>query len=84
MSADTDWRPGWLSPSGQHYPCAFYSHDELADKLGDGTFDLEVKGWVRITEDDFDRVVRAVWAPSHFPTEAQAKWLLDNDVPALE
>jgi hypothetical protein len=51
---------GWLSPSGDYYPCEFATHDDLADRLcewfnivsDNNTNELEVLGWVRIHSND--------------------------------
>lgn len=63
---------GWLSPTGEFYPCGTYEHDKLADALhGDGTQGIE-STWVRISG---GQVVRhGKW------TDAQYEFMLDRSI----
>lgn len=45
---DKDWKIGWLSPDGRHYPCSHCEHSKLAYELGFGEVSLERDGWVKV------------------------------------
>ena len=46
--------PGWLSPEGRFYVCAYYAHDDIAQALlGRFVGDLEYEGYVRVHADVF-------------------------------
>lgn len=63
---------GWLSPTGDFYPCGVCEHDKLADALhGDGTPGIE-STWVRISH---GRVVcRGEWS------DVQYEFLLGHNI----
>lgn len=43
------WTAGWLSYSGQFYPCSCWEHDEWTRKnLSVESNEAEEKGWVRL------------------------------------
>ena len=45
---DKDWKIGWLSLEGRHYPCSHCEHVTLAHHLGGGEITLESDGWVKV------------------------------------
>lgn len=60
---EDDWGPGWISPSGDFWPCDSFEHDKCADFIfrvalkspidpdlpaGGATCRLEDKGWLRL------------------------------------
>ena len=51
-----DWKIGWISPEGRHYPCSYGEHFEVANHLDTycGEFELERNGWVKVASDDVD------------------------------
>lgn len=66
---------GWLSPEGKLFPAPAYQHDALADILHPkGTVGLDEAGWARLTS------TGPIWAPEHDATEAQAGYLLQENV----
>lgn len=51
---DKDWKIGWLSLDGRHYPCNHCEHITLAHHLGGGELTLESEGWVKVAlHEDF-------------------------------
>jgi hypothetical protein len=65
-TSDDEWGPGWISPSGDFWPCDSCEHDNCADFIfrtvfsspldpdlprGGATNRLEDKGWVRLVSD---------------------------------
>lgn len=40
---------GWLSPDGDLFPCHYRGHINLANRLGDGEFALESRGWLKLS-----------------------------------
>lgn len=51
---DKDWKIGWLSPEGRHYPCNHGEHFEVAQSLECAEVGLERNGWVHIMLEDLD------------------------------
>lgn len=45
---DKEWKVGWLSREGRHYPCSHCEHFTLAHQLGHGEIILERDGWVKV------------------------------------
>lgn len=70
---DKDWKIGWLSPDGRHYPCSHVEHDRLARELG-GEGYLESTGWIRVALEDED----GFFLCRHFATPEQRNWLSLN------
>lgn len=48
---DEEWKIGWLSPTGRHYPCSNGEHGTLAYEIGSGEVSLEREGWVHIASE---------------------------------
>lgn len=72
---DKDWRIGWLSPEGRHYPCSQVEHSVLARMLDGGEYMLETQGWIRVASEDEDGFLgNARW---HLTAE-QRNWLSLN------
>lgn len=42
---------GWLSPTGEFYPCGVAEHTKIAYRLSSHEHKLECEGWVRIVND---------------------------------
>ena len=49
---DEDWKVGWLSPTGRHYPCSNGEHTILAQYLGGSEYLLETTGWIKVALHD--------------------------------
>lgn len=49
---DKDWKIGWLSPEGRHYPCSHTEHWMLAREISGGELALEREGWVKVALED--------------------------------
>lgn len=74
---------GWLSPSGDFFPCEMYDHIHVADKivrqygyqaLTSSNDDILMKnGWVHITRSMFDHELRIYW--DKYLTEYQKNFL---------
>lgn len=72
---DKDWKIGWLSPDGRHYPCKCGEHSTLAYNIGGGEFHLEHEGWVKVAyEDEEDGYFLGMMRP----TAEQKNWLSLN------
>ena len=72
---DKEWRIGWLSPEGRHYPCSHVEHSILARMIDGGEYMLETQGWIRVTSEDEDGFLGdARW----HPTAEQRNWLSLN------
>ena len=49
---DKDSLYGWLSPSGEWFPCKYYDHLALATRyLGKKEEELEDTGWIKVSKD---------------------------------
>lgn len=70
---------GWLSPTGDFYPCGVCEHDKLADALhGDGTPGIE-STWVRISSGQV--VPHGEWRDARSEwTDAQYEFLLNRSI----
>lgn len=50
----SEWRIGWLSPEGRHYPCSSTEHSVLARMIDGGEYMLETQGWIKIASENED------------------------------
>lgn len=46
-------RDGWLDRKGKFYPCEFMGHEREAAKLGSDGRELEISGWIRVSNAEF-------------------------------
>lgn len=76
-----DYRTGWLSPDGRFYGCDYMDHRLVAEYIfDDDEIGLEEKGYCKLYRSMFDGVEGFDKMPGgHNLTEAQWKYLLDND-----
>ena len=42
-----DWTCGWLTPDGEFYGCEFGGHQTLCEKLGEDSYRIELRGWIK-------------------------------------
>ena len=71
---DKDWKIGWLSPDGRHYPCSHCEHSILSRHLGGGEALLESTGWVKVAlEEEY-----GYFCNHHMLTAEQRNWLSLN------
>ena len=71
---DEEWKVGWLSPEGRHYPCSHCEHAHLAGILGRGEILLERDGWVKVALHDPD----GFFCNPRMITAEQLNWLSLN------
>ena len=71
---DTDWKIGWLSPDGRHYPCSVCEHSTLSYHLGGGEVLLESTGWVKVALENED----GYFGNRNRLTAGQRNWLSLN------
>lgn len=62
---------GWLTPEGEYIPCEPYEHDKVARRHGGSEPQWERYGYVK--------VFNGRWYCERFITDAQEKWLVDNN-----
>ena len=67
---------GWLTPDGEYIPCKPYQHDNTARDHGGSEVKWERCGYVKIFNDK--------WYCDRFMTDAQEKWLIDNNMAESE
>ena len=69
---------GWLSPTGDFYPCAYTNHQELAELyFGKQELQMEKEHWVKVFKEfDSSEPVYAHICPNHI----QLEWLQDHNV----
>lgn len=71
---DKEWKIGWLSPEGRHYPCSHCEHLTLAQILHGGEVLAERDGWVKVALED----ERGYFCNEHMLTAEQRNWLSLN------
>ena len=71
---------GWLSPHGEYIQCEPYQHDKIARAHGDSEVKWENIGYVKI----FNGGIENMWYCNRFLTDAQEKWLIDNNMAESE
>lgn len=47
-TAWNDWTCGWLTPEGLFYGCEYGGHQALCEKLGEDSFHIERRGWMKL------------------------------------
>ena len=72
---DKDWKIGWLSPEGRHYPCSHCEHCNLAHLLHGGEVAAERDGWVKIALEDDEL---GYFCNKRLLTAEQRNWLSLN------
>lgn len=81
MNERYKYRTGWLAPNGEFYGCDYRDHKDCAEWLFDcSERDLEEKGYSKIYRSVFDSSYQFDLYPNnHYLTNAQWKYLLDNE-----
>ncbi len=47
-TAWNEWTCGWLTPEGLFYGCEYGGHQALCEKLGEDSFHIERRGWMKL------------------------------------
>lgn len=58
-------RHGWILPNGDFYPCEYWAHDWLADRLGRTVKEAEERGWLRVGHSNLDGKARMTQGNFH-------------------
>ena len=87
-------KTGWLSPTGEWYPCPVYDHIYMAKKLADTTIRADEvlinRGWVQISISQLGRKEWRIYWHRHLHLSPEQKrflepyFALDSDFPIDE